>query len=233
MKIAVLSDIHGNIDALRAVSNDMKTECIEKVFALGDYLGYYYEALDVFEELKKWNAVMISGNHEQIFLSFLSKNDNFRNNVVKKYGAGYLKYEKDFSSELVQEITELPLKKEVDVDGVSFLLCHGSPKQYDEYIYPNATPNRLEAFANEEYDFVFVGHTHYPMVYQGKKGLLINVGSVGQSRVRGGIANWGIVDTNNHVYIPKQTPYDVTKLERRLKENNEREYIYKILRRNN
>lgn len=233
MKIAVLSDIHGNIEALKTVLVDMKREGVERVFSLGDFIGYYDGALEVFEELKRWKADMISGNHEQIFLSFLNENDSYRKNVIKKYGTSYLKYEKKISSELVHEISELPLRKEIKVDDINFLLCHGSPKKYDEYMYPDATPNQLRTCDTEQYDFIFMGHTHHPMVYRGKKGMLINVGSVGQSRTVGGIANWGIIDTGNRVYMPKQTPYDVTKLERKLKEANEREYLYKILRKNN
>ena len=63
---------------------------------------------------------------------------------------------------------------------------------------------------------------------------LINVGSVGQSRTVGGIANWGIINTKNGVYTPQNTPYDVEGVVNELKEfNEEKEYLRKVLKRNN
>ncbi|WP_103069042.1 metallophosphoesterase family protein [Aquimarina sediminis] len=233
MKIAILSDIHGNIDALKAVVEQMKKQKVDKVFSLGDHLGYYDGAIEVFDEIKKWDHHMISGNHERVFLNFLKENEKYRENIIAKYGSSYLSYEKEFSRDLIYEISKLPTEKEVVVDNIRFLLCHGSPLDKDQYIYPDVEKNILENCDSKDYDFVFMGHTHYPMMYKGKNALLINVGSIGQARTTGGIANWGIINTENKVYTPFSTPYDVTKLEERLKENKERDYLYKILRRNN
>jgi hypothetical protein len=71
-------------------------------------------------------------------------------------------------------------------------------------------------------------------MYKGKHSFLINVGSVGQSRTVGGIANWGIINTKNGVYTPQNTPYDVEGVVNELKEfNEEKEYLRKVLKRNN
>ncbi|MDY8138677.1 YfcE family phosphodiesterase [Aquimarina sp. 2201CG5-10] len=233
MKIAVLSDIHGNIDALRSVSKQMKKENVDFVFSLGDHLGYYDGAQEVFNEIKRWKHHMIAGNHERIFLDFLNEDDEYRKKVIAKYGSSYLKYEKDFEDNLINEISQLPEEKEVVIDNIKFLLCHGSPLDKDQYVYPDIDKEILNTFGSSNYDFVFIGHTHYPMVYRGEKTMIINVGSVGQARTIGGIANWGIINTENMVYTPQNTPYDISRLEKELRENKEREYLFKILRRNN
>ena len=72
------------------------------------------------------------------------------------------------------------------------------------------------------------------MIYNGKNSTLINVGSVGQSRVAGGIANWGIFDTENSVYSPKSTIFDIEKVIINLHDHNEeKKYLFDILKRNN
>ena len=231
MKIAILSDIHGNIDALKAVSVKMRKLKIDLIFSLGDHLGYYGGAQEVFNEIKEWENHMIAGNHERIFLEFLEEDEAYRNNIINKYGSSYLKYEETFDDELIAEISKLPSKKEVEIDAIKFLLCHGSPLNKDQYIYPDTTKEILNDIEPNNVDYVFMGHTHYPMVYMGKRVMMINVGSVGQSRTIGGIANWGVFDTENKVYIPQNTPYEVSRLEKELKEDMEKEYLFKILRR--
>ena len=72
------------------------------------------------------------------------------------------------------------------------------------------------------------------MMYKGKNSFFINVGSVGQSRTVGGVANWGVINTENGVYTPQNTPYKVDGVVNELKEfNEENEYLFKVLKRNN
>lgn len=233
MKIAVLSDIHGNIDALKAVVKQMEEQDVEVLFSLGDQLGYYYAAIEVYEQIRKWKHYLISGNHERIFLNFLKGTKEYRDNITAKYGSSFLKYEKEFNQGFINEIASLKDKQAVQLDSIKFLLCHGSPWNRDQYLYPDASVDNLEKSDIAGYDFILIGHTHYPMIHKGKNGILINVGSVGQSRLVGGIANWGIINTENEVFTPMSTPYDIAPLEERLIRNNENEYLYKILRRNN
>ena len=70
MKIAILSDIHGNFIALKEVLKQIKKNEIKRLFVLGDQLGYYYQAEEVFKSLQAYNCDIISGNHEKLFLKF-------------------------------------------------------------------------------------------------------------------------------------------------------------------
>jgi len=234
MKIAVLSDIHGNYIALKTVLEAAKSQKVDHLFLLGDQIGYFFRAIQVFELIKDWSFDMISGNHERLFLEYLNASDERKKAINMKYGSCFSYYEKQFPQELINEIIGLPEQKTVTKDSLSFLLCHGSPNNKDQYIYPDASLKVLNAIDIEKTDFILNGHTHYPMIFKGKNSLFINVGSVGQSRTVGGIANWGIINTENSVYVPQNTPYDISEAEKELNLFKEdKEYLFKILKRNN
>ncbi|MEE9361878.1 MAG: metallophosphoesterase family protein [Cellulophaga sp.] len=232
MKIAVLSDIHGNIFALKAVLNEMKKQKIEVVFSLGDCVGYYDFGKEVIHAIDKLKSYSIAGNHERIFLRYLKADQKGKDIITKKYGQSFETNSRDFEQPIIDKIKCLPETRKVTLDGLTFLLCHGSPREKDEYIYPDTLETNLKITNFEDIDYVFNGHTHYPMIYLGNGLPVINVGSVGQSRHTGGIANWGMFNTKNKVYTPQSTLYDVRLLEACLK-GKEQSYLYKILRRNN
>lgn len=230
MKIAILSDIHGNIDALNQVIKAIKKDNISIVFSLGDQLGYYYDAEAVYTALDNLNCEMIAGNHERIFLDYL---ENSSPKIDQKYGLGFKKYKESFSSNLIQKIKDLPDFKYLCIDGLNFGLFHGASFNSDYYVYPTEKRDVLNAFAEIPADVAFIGHSHYPFVFNCGEKLIVNVGSVGQSRVVGGIANWGVYDTQNRVYIPKSTLYDTNKVISKLEQEDLGKYLKTILERNN
>ncbi|MCG8476267.1 MAG: metallophosphoesterase, partial [Cytophagales bacterium] len=65
MKIAILSDIHGNNAALSEVLRSIDRQGISSLFVLGDQLGYYLQAEEVYKELSRYGNCMIQGNHER------------------------------------------------------------------------------------------------------------------------------------------------------------------------
>lgn len=234
MKIAVLSDIHANSIALKSVLDEAKQQGVDHLFLLGDQLGYYYEANEVFEMIKEWPYDIIAGNHERLFGEYLTASTDRRNKINEKYGYCFAYYENSFSINLIESIKQLTEQKRIEKDGLTFLLCHGSPTNKDLYLYPDATKNILQENEVNGFDYILCGHTHYPMVYVGRSSVIINVGSVGQSRTVGGIANWGIINTKNGIYTPQNTPYDIEKAIINLNERNEKkEYLFTVLKRNN
>ncbi len=230
MKIAILSDIHGNLPALEVVMKEISKHKIDRVFILGDLLGYYYQAQDVFEVLDSYLEDTIIGNHEILFLDYL--NGINKNEINHKYGLSYKYYKETFSQELISKIKKLPSKKRENINGISILFTHSNPIEEDGYIYPDEKLDVLERIETNQFDYIFMGHTHYPMIYNGKKTTIINVGSVGQSRVKGGIANWGVFNTINKVYTAQNTPYNINKtIENLAFHNEEKAYLINILKR--
>ena len=229
MKIGVLSDIHGNSFALKEVLEIAKIEQVQKLFILGDYVGYYYHPDLVLEMLSKWESLYIQGNHEKILYDLKEKkidNKELRN----KYGSGHDIALKKLSSSQLDFLFSMPNQASVNIEGVSFQLNHGSPWDSSFYIYPDTPIEVLEKCNSKEFDFVIVGHSHYSFSYKCKESVLINVGSIGQCREKGGIAQWAIIDTDDKSYRLINTSYDVAGLISEVeKKDPECHYIKNIL----
>jgi putative phosphoesterase len=234
MKIAVLSDIHGNIAALTAVLAQVKKSGISKIWVLGDMMGYYYYHNEVFTELSLWDHSIIAGNHEKIFLEYIKNDKDFCSKIDSKYGNSFKLASQNMSSDLIERIEHLPENLVEPIKGKKYMLCHGSPWNINEYIYPDSPANVFNKFADFEEDFIFMGHTHYPFFFAVNGKQIINVGSVGQSRIYGGIANWGIVDIDNNTFSPRATNYERSELIKSIKKNDlGNKYLTEILYRNN
>jgi putative phosphoesterase len=211
MKIAVLSDIHGNSVALKAVLNEAKQENIQKLLILGDLVGYYYSPDEVLEMLSYWSSVMIKGNHEKLLLDLYSTgiNSDF---LSYKYGKSHEISLKKLSRNQILFLKNLPERRTIKINSVSFQLNHGSPWDNECYLYPDSPIELFERCNSDEHDFVLIGHSHYSFSYKCKSSILINAGSVGQSREKGGVATWAIINTSDKSFAIKGTKYDIKSL---------------------
>lgn len=208
MKIALLSDIHANIYALKAVLDDLDKEHVEKILILGDYTGYYYWPGDVVDLLMKDTRCFgIAGNHEKILHQFLSdpaSADKYR----QKYGSGYDSCLKQLSDQNLNWLFSLPDEAVFDAGGLQFYLSHGALGSTEKYIYPDASIEELRANYSDK-QFTVFGHTHYPFLHQNDGKFLINPGSVGQPRDLSGSASYVIIDINNLVIRFKRKCFNV------------------------
>lgn len=186
MKIAVISDIHGNMEALEAVENDIKEKGCDKVFVLGDYAMAGPEPKEVVQHFIKLsnnpNYKMIQGNtdlmiadyNEELY-SFLKSKAPVMAEALKNDAELLDFVEKRF-------LKSLPIQLEVSAGGVKFLLVHGSPRKNNEDILPDMPLEQVESMLeNVEASVVLCGHTHIPCGFQTrKKQTVVNVGSIGR-----------------------------------------------------
>lgn len=207
MKIAVLSDIHGNRVALKAVLEEVRQAGIDRIFVLGDFVGYYYRPDEVLAQLAPFNTTMVRGNHETM-MEVSQHDEQAAEKVRAKYGSGVSQALKKLSAEQVSELLALPETARVTEDGVTFFLCHGSPWDNDEYIYPDADESVFLKCLNEDADFILLGHTHRPFMYARDGKVVLNPGSVGQPRDVGNLASWAIIDTSNRSVMQRRTAFD-------------------------
>lgn len=232
MKIAILSDIHGNASALMEVLNIAKAEGVDKLLVLGDIVGYYYEPNRVLDLLSHWDYDLVRGNHEDILQSIIEDSANIEE-INKKYGSAHSQALHQLTGDQLKFLMNLPEQKQIDVDGLSIIMCHGSPWDHNQYLYPNTDTSVLEQCNVPGIDYVFVGHSHYQFEYNTSNTKLINVGSVGQSRKQGGIANWVLLDTKAKEISMKGTRYDVEKVINQVMANDPHHpYLIDILKRN-
>jgi predicted phosphodiesterase len=210
MKLAILSDIHGNTAALREVLVVSRKAGVERILVLGDLVGYYYDADGVLALLAEWPATVIGGNHERM-LGEARASPEVAAGHRKKYGSALDVALATLAPKQIAWLTGLPSRQTATFDGVTFELCHGSPDDQDRYVYPTADDNELRR-CEMPGRIVLMGHTHYPMVAMRPDCTLINAGSVGQARDLGGFASWMIFDTATGMIAPQRTVYDTTAL---------------------
>ena len=231
MKIAVISDIHGNYDALVEVLKKAKKEHVEHLLVLGDIVGYYYHPDKVLELLSEWSFDIIKGNHEKI-LEDLILDSNKGASIRKKYGSGHQEAINKLSKKQLAFLKDLPETKSVKFDEIAILMCHGSPWSNNYYIYPDCENEIIKKCDSIKHDFVLIGHSHYSFAIKNANSVLINPGSIGQSRQIGGKASWAIINTQNSCFQLLTTDYNTDKLINEVEQKDiEIKYLTEILNR--
>lgn len=220
-KYAILSDIHGNLQALQEVHRDLEQFQISGVLLLGDLIDYGMQSNEVVEYIKDkfhYNIICnIWGNHERAimlseFCGFSSQRgiDSAKRtaSILSEKTRSYLK------SELVHEgILEFKL------DKVKCLAVHGS---MENYYWKSILPENVHGDYSV-YDVVFSGHSHYPHMFtrfyeadspemRNKHAVIfINPGSVGQPRNHHPEAQYSIFDSDVLSVNMRSVSYDVKK----------------------
>ncbi len=231
MKIAIISDIHGNHYALEAVLKEAQSLEVEHLFILGDFVGYYYHPDIVLQYLKDWPKDMIKGNHEILMANAAENNENLRK-IIEEYGFGIEIALEILDKKTRNKLINLKVRKSIELDNIKFELCHGSPWDVNLYIYPDSDIENLKRCAIEGVDFVFIGHTHHHFIYHHNNSIIANVGSVGQNREKGGLASWVLLNTTNRTLIFKHTPYSTSELIKEIKiHDKNNQYIIDVLKR--
>lgn len=186
MKIAIISDIHGNMEALNAVLSDIKKENCEEIYCLGDIAMAGPEPK---ETIKKIRGVLssekfeiIQGNTDKMLsvFSFELYNKIAKLNAVM--ASAYLADSELLGDEEKNFLKSLPENKEIEISGIKILLVHGSPRRNDENIYPDLKIEEVEEIITGcNQNVIFCGHTHMPCGYQtNTEQTVVNAGSVGR-----------------------------------------------------
>ncbi len=205
--ICIISDIHGNIYATKALIDTIKRFSIEMIIFAGDLCGYYYYSQECLEELMSINAKFCSvlGNHDKMFLDLVEGKIKIQI-LTEKFGNSYQRLlESDYHYLLSF------LKKNSTCYKTSlFSVFHGSPKDHlNEYIYENTEIS--ESDWNIDTPLVILGHTHYPMIRVLSKFKIINPGSVGQPRDFN-LLSFAILDPDKMEVKVNRVQYDIFKL---------------------
>lgn len=184
-KIAIISDIHGNIQALEVVLDDIKNEQCNKIFCLGDLAMAGPEpakAIEIIKELyDEGKLELIQGNTDEMIANYSEFGDKVKA-AFPIMGNALEDDVKLIPEPLKEFLKNLPKQKELEVEGVKVLLVHGSPRKNDENIFPDMPVEKIEEMiAGTKADIIFCGHTHIPCGYQtNTKQTVVNDGSVGR-----------------------------------------------------
>ena len=222
MKYLILSDIHSNKEAFRAVLSHVRRKPWDKAVFLGDLVGYGAnpnQTVDLLRQLRPLHA--IRGNHDKVCSGI--ENGELFNRIAleaamwtrRKLTRGNLKW-----------LRALP-QGPAEVDG-KFAIAHGTPIDEDAYIFGEI--EALNIFRQTEYGVCFFGHSHFPVIFalspdaittvltvapsfrfklEAGVRYLINPGSIGQPRDGNPLASFAIFDTDSRVVQIHRVPYRV------------------------
>lgn len=192
MKLGIVSDIHGEAQALRRTIEDMPA--VDRLFCAGDAVSEYRFCPETVELLQHYNVQCIQGNHEKVL--FGGANQPYLEKCQAQYDA-----------QLLATLAAAPTTLEVEADGTSMLMVHASPwRPFDEYVLP--TSSLLPRFAELPYDMVILGHTHIPMVYDADGVMVVNPGSCSQPRDGNAEGSYAIVDLATREVTIRRIPLD-------------------------
>lgn len=178
-RIAIISDIHGNITALNTVLKDIEEKGIKRIFCLGDMLIKCSSPSECVEKVLSTCEVVIKGNCEDRTIETPRIDEHYWN-------------QEQLTEEQKNKIKNLPLSYDFKMSGYNIRLMHASPNSIHQKAYfwdfDDGFSDRMKTmFENTEYlnnigsetpDIVIFGHLHKPMVIRQKDKLLINPGAV-------------------------------------------------------
>ncbi len=208
MKLGLLGDIHGNDLALKSVLDSATKLGVEKLLITGDLIGYYFQPRKVMDLLSDWDKVIVRGNHEEMLASVIDL-PTLLPAIENKYGVGLRVALEELSKEQMAELIRLPMTADIDANSCHIILCHGSPWDTDQYVYPDASRDILEKCTSHEVNMVVMGHTHYPMHRIIGATVLVNPGSVGQPRNKQPGAAWAVFDTETKDVTFRNENYNI------------------------
>ena len=221
---ALISDIHGNFEALQAVMTDIASQSVDQIICLGDIVGYGPNPCECLDLVMRKTSLTIMGNHDQ---AALFDPEGFNPVALRaiywtrdRLDAGIM----SVVNKRWDYLSELPKLHHQE----KFMFVHGSPRDpTNEYVFPETIydKNKMENMFTRVTQYCFQGHTHMPGVFTpdlefikpsqcdsvfalAKEKLMVNVGSVGQPRDEDNRACYVIIDHDAKKMYFRRVEYD-------------------------
>ncbi|MEM7119502.1 MAG: metallophosphoesterase family protein [Chloroflexota bacterium] len=184
MKIALISDIHGNLHALEAVLAEIKREGVEQIICLGDVAAVGPQPKEVIARLRELECPVVMGNtdawmsvpEEAARVEPLLPEPLFD---INEWALARL------STDDIQYMHDFPMTLTVELGGGHTLLCfHGSPNSYNDIIQAPTLAEELDQMIGDHHATILAGgHTHTTMLRRHRDMQIVNPGSVGSPLV--------------------------------------------------
>lgn len=215
-KIAVISDIHGNYPALKAVLDDIDSDGIEDVICLGDIVGYYCQVNECIDVLRERKIYSLLGNHDYYMISGTCCNSktvkmciDYQKTIIRRDNYEWLS----------------TLKPDYDTTDISYR--HGG--------WNDAVEERISVFdfswvKDFSQKLFFSGHTHIQGIQEDKTigKIYCNPGSVGQPRDDKPSAAYAVIGSDGKIEL-RRVDYDIDEIVNKMKEAKQGEWIWKGL----
>lgn len=209
MRIAILSDIHSNLEALTRALEGIESAGVEAVYCLGDVVGYNADPAACVDLVRERCAGVVRGNHDAAVATDASID------ALPTDGRAAARHNRQhLSDEQIAFLADLPLT--LTVENCTFV--HATPDAPTAWTRLTTYPAAQSQFDHFDTDLCFIGHTHVPAVmadtlgvFQVREGhrYLVNVGSVGQPRDQNPKLSFGLFDTDTFEYHNVRLSYDI------------------------
>ncbi len=235
-RIALLSDLHGNLPAIEAVLNDLKTRQVERIFCLGDLISGPLWPKETIQFLMQQDWAFIRGNHDRCLVEKTPSEMGLSDSYARQF----------LNQSELDWLASLPATRIIDN---TFTLCHGSPACDTTYLLENiengrvrlSTPKEITPRLNEiNTPQLLCGHSHTPRMVQLPNGLqIVNPGSVGVPAYEDDSADYFVVENGSpHARYAILTEnkaewqaeiilvaYDYSAAVEQARKNNRRDYV--------
>ncbi|GAB4135982.1 MAG: metallophosphoesterase family protein [Planctomycetota bacterium] len=221
MRIGILGDIHGNLEALTAVVDAMRAEHPDLWVQVGDLVGYGPDPGPCIELVRGLGCLVCMGNHDAAVLDLLDT--AYFNNFAREA----VEWTKEhLPEEHLSYLRSLGLV----VHHPEFTVVHGTLHMPEQFGYVISAVEAMDSLALQQSRVCFVGHSHVPAIYMkrdqgdlfvapyqpeirvdtaGFARVLVNVGSVGQPRDEDPRATFALYDTETEVVEIRRVVYDI------------------------
>jgi len=226
MKVALISDVHGNLEALESVLRDMEKQGVEKIHFLGDSVGYGANPNECVKLINKHCDIKLLGNHDYAAMG-LESTENFNHLAQASI---------DWTQEKIKPKTITILSDfEMEAVFLDYFLVHSSPGHPEKWRYILNPDHATIAFEEFSQSVCFVGHSHLPTYFElGTTGLvmqrtkdkielkkdkryIVNIGSVGQPRDNDPRACYVMIETDNNTVNYQRVEYDIQKTQGKMR----------------
>jgi diadenosine tetraphosphatase ApaH/serine/threonine PP2A family protein phosphatase len=217
MRIALISDIHANIEALSQALDAIEKKKVDEIICLGDLVGYGASPNECVDLVRRSTSHILLGNHDQAAVD-LRVADGF--NQYARIAAVWTS--RQLSDDHKQFIRDLPYTLVFE----DLLFVHSSPFEPKEWHYILSPADAHMSFSYFTDPICFIGHTHVPGIFcediwtrtveRGKR-FIVNVGSIGQPRDNDPRLSFGIFDSSEWKYENVRLAYDVQKASEKIK----------------
>jgi putative phosphoesterase len=212
-RIAIFSDVHSNLHALKAVLADIDRQQAGRVYCLGDLVGYGAYPNEVIETIRSRGIPTIMGNYDDGVGN--DKDDcgcAYTDPEMRRLGDISLMWTRQHvSSDNKAFLRSLLPNIRLQIEGQRLLLVHGSPRRINEYLYEDREQSGLQRIARgADADVLVFGHTHLPYAKMVDGVLFVNDGSVGKPKdgdLRAAYAMLEVAETTTAII--QRVPYDV------------------------
>lgn len=234
IRLAIISDIHGNLPALQSVLEDIRRRAINQIYCLGDLIDFAPWGNEVIDQIKTLGIPCLLGNHDERIAFDLEirplhhhseEETAVRYLAINHSKATITSAHKEFLAQLPYQ---LRLMYKVGAKQWNIQLVHASTRSNDEYVYEDHDEaDLIEMLSQSDADLLAMGHTHLSYrrkvtLPSGKVSTALNCGSVGRSKENDRKATYAVITLTEEALETEiiKVDYPITEVAKAIKESS-------------